>query len=100
MACWCETFDKEKSKAIADAGQRITELQAGIEEFTSRSAQLKVDVEQLKKEIGANTEALASASAIREKESAEFHEEEKNAITSISGLKNAVIALGAHHASA
>merc|ERR1719316_2112095 len=32
MACWCETNDKEKTKAIADNTQKIKELTATIEE--------------------------------------------------------------------
>merc|ERR1719267_32675 len=31
VACWCETNDKEKTKAIADAEQRITDLTTKIE---------------------------------------------------------------------
>merc|ERR1719267_547262 len=34
VACWCETNDKEKTKAIADAEQRITDLTTKIEELT------------------------------------------------------------------
>merc|ERR1719337_346151 len=31
MACWCETNDKEKTKAIADAETRIADLTTKIE---------------------------------------------------------------------
>merc|ERR1719161_242927 len=31
MACWCETNDKEKTKAIADAEARIEDLTSEIE---------------------------------------------------------------------
>merc|ERR1719326_2263470 len=31
MACWCETNDKEKTKAIADAERNIDLLTTGIE---------------------------------------------------------------------
>merc|ERR1719213_88275 len=34
MACWCETNDKEKTKAIATAEQRLADLAASIEENT------------------------------------------------------------------
>merc|ERR1719441_41096 len=33
MACWCETNDKEKTKAIADAEARIEDLTTKIEEL-------------------------------------------------------------------
>merc|ERR1719207_92576 len=32
LACWCETNDKEKTKAIADAEARISDLTTKIEE--------------------------------------------------------------------
>merc|ERR1719316_647534 len=37
MACWCETNDKEKTKAIADAEARISDLTTRIEELTAQS---------------------------------------------------------------
>merc|ERR1719217_236215 len=40
MACWCETNDKEKTKAIADAEARIEDLTAEIEAKTAASARL------------------------------------------------------------
>merc|ERR1719456_1269217 len=38
LACWCETNDKEKTKAIADAEAKITDLTTKIEELTASSA--------------------------------------------------------------
>merc|ERR1719449_378728 len=38
MACWCETNDKEKTKSIADAEARISDLTTKIEELTANSA--------------------------------------------------------------
>jgi len=97
MACWCESNDKSKTKAIADAQQHTLELQANINEGGAKVAQLTVDIDAITKEIAANEDALNKATAIRAKDAAEFHEEEKNAIQSITGLKNAVITLGKHH---
>eukprot|EP00746_Dinoflagellata_sp_MGD_P073092 gnl/MRDRNA2_/MRDRNA2_29667_c0_seq1.p1 gnl/MRDRNA2_/MRDRNA2_29667_c0~~gnl/MRDRNA2_/MRDRNA2_29667_c0_seq1.p1 ORF type:complete len:679 (-),score=204.94 gnl/MRDRNA2_/MRDRNA2_29667_c0_seq1:67-2103(-) len=97
MACWCETNNKAKTKAISDGDMKSKDLAAAIEEYTAKSAQLKVDIEEADKEIKASTEALAQATAIRDKESAEFHQEEKNAISSITSLKGAVVTLGGHH---
>merc|ERR1719405_46348 len=34
MACWCETNDQEKTKSIADAEARISDLTTKIEELT------------------------------------------------------------------
>merc|ERR1719453_2763438 len=97
MACWCETGDKQKAKAIADGQQRSTELAASIEELTSKSAQLTADIETLETSVSEQTAALTQATAIRDKEKAEFVAEEKDMTVSIMSLKNAVITLSKTH---
>merc|ERR1719169_112158 len=44
MVCWCETNDKEKTKAIADAEQRIEDLGNSIEDLTANSATLTQEI--------------------------------------------------------
>merc|ERR1712224_727885 len=68
MECWCETNNKAKTKAISDGEMKSKDLAAAIEEYTAKSAQLKVDIEEADKEIKASTDAIAKATAIREKE--------------------------------
>merc|ERR1719316_1215890 len=97
MGCWCETNDKEKTKSIADAEGHIADLTAAIEEFTASSAKLNTEIENLNKEIAKNQQALDTATALRTKQLAEFNEEEKDMLQSISSLKSAVIALSKHH---
>merc|ERR1719168_243018 len=79
VACWCETNDKEKTKAIADAEAKIAALTTKIEELTAASARLNTEIKNPEKEVAANTAALDKATAIREKQLAEFNEEEKDA---------------------
>jgi len=100
MACWCETNDKEKTKAIADAEAKITDLTSKIEELTASSARLNTEIKNLEKEVAENQAALDQATAIREKELAEFNAEEKDLLQSISALKSAVTVLGKHHGGA
>jgi len=97
MACWCETGDKQKAKEIADGTQRSSELSASIEELTSKGAQLRQDIETLEASVAEQTAALTQATAIRDKEKAEFVAEEKEMITSITSLKNAVVTLSKTH---
>jgi len=99
MGCWCETNDKEKTKSIADAEGHIADLTSAIEEFTASSAKLNTEIENLNKEIAKNQQALDTATALRTKQLAEFNEEEKDMLQSISSLKSAVIALSKHHES-
>merc|ERR1719155_353705 len=97
MACWCETNDKEKTKSIADAEARISDLTTKIEELTASSARLNTEIKNLEKEVAANQAALDKATAIRQKELAEFNEEEKDLLDSISALKSAVTILSKHN---
>jgi hypothetical protein len=99
VACWCETNDKEKTDAISEAEARITDLTSTIEEKTATSSRLNTEIKNLEAEIGKNQEALGKATAIREKELAEFTAEEKDMLQSIGALKSAVTVLSKHHAS-
>merc|ERR1719310_587036 len=94
IGCWCETNDKEKTKAISDAEQHIADLTALIEELSSKSAQLNTEIEHLEKEVAKNQRGLDQATALRAKQLAEFNSEEKDMLQSISALKSAVITLG------
>jgi len=97
LACWCETNDKDKTKSIADAEARIADLTTKIEELTASSARLNTEIKNLEKEVAANQAALDKATAIRQKELAEFNEEEKDLLGSISALKSAVTVLSKHN---
>merc|ERR1711943_22994 len=96
-ACWCETNDKEKTKSIADAEARISDLTTKIEELTANSARLNTEIKNLEKEVAENQAALDKATAIRQKQLAEFNEEEKDLLGSISALKSAVTVLSKHN---
>merc|ERR1719281_2108562 len=100
MACWCETNDKDKTKAIADAESKIEDLTSQIEELSAASARLNTEIKNLEKEVEANQKALDQATAIRTKELAEFNEEEKDMLQSISALKSAIVVLSKHHSAA
>jgi len=97
MACWCETNDKEKTKAIEEAEAHITDLTTMIEEMTAASARLNTEIKNLEGEVAKNQEALDKATALRQKQLAEFNAEEKDAIEAIGALKAAVVVLSKHH---
>jgi len=100
LACWCETNDKEKTKAIADAEAKIDDLTTKIEELTAASARLNTEIKNLESEVAKNQEALDQATAIREKQLAEFNAEEKDLLESISALKAAITVLSKHQGGA
>jgi chromosome segregation ATPase len=93
MACWCTTNDKAKTKAIAEAGEKEKMLTAAIEEGVAKSAQLTTEIDNLTKEVAANTEALNKATELRRKALAEFNAEEKDLLQSIASLKSAITVL-------
>jgi len=100
LACWCETNDKEKTKSIEDAEAKISDLTTKIEELTASSARLTTEIKNLEKEVAENQEALDQATALRQKELAEFNAEEKDALQAIGALKSAVTVLSKHNAGA
>ena len=71
-----------------------------IEELTAASARLNTEIKNLESEVAKNQEALDKATAIREKQLAEFNEEEKDLLESISALKAAVTVLSKHQGGA
>jgi hypothetical protein len=97
MSCWCTTNDKEKTKSIKEAETRIADLTTSVEELTASSARLGTEIKNLEKEVAANQAALDQATAIREKQLAEFNAEEKDLLESVSALKAAITVLSKHH---
>merc|ERR1719387_2953648 len=97
MACWCETNDKEKTKAIEDAEARIEDLKAEILRLAAASARLSAEIKNLEKDVAENKEALDKATALRTKELAEFNGAEKDMLQSIGALKAAITVLAKHH---
>jgi len=98
MVCWCETNDKAKTKAIADAEASMTDLESDIQARAARSGALSTNIAAKKNELAEKKEALKAATALREKEAGEFNAEEKEKIQAVTMLKNAITILGKHNA--
>jgi len=99
LACWCETNDKEKTKAIADAEALMSSLESDIKAKSAKMGELETEIGATKDQIAADTESLKKATAIREKEAGEFNAEEKDMLQVLTNLKNAIAILGKHHSS-
>jgi len=97
MVCWCETNEKEKKKAIADAEALDKELSAEIEERAARFGEQETEIARLKAQIAEDTASLKEATSIREAEAAKFYENNKDLIQSITNVKNAINILSKHH---
>jgi hypothetical protein len=96
MVCWCETSEKDKTLAVANAEATIKDLQSEIEMRSARFGELATDIVAMKKQIAEDTAALKEATALREKEAAAFRGDEKDSVQAITNLKNAVRVLGKH----
>merc|ERR1719281_249165 len=56
LVCWCETNEKDKTKAIEIANQMIKDFTAAIEESAAKNSQLTTEVEGLKAEVAKNSQ--------------------------------------------
>jgi len=90
MSCWCKTNDKAKTDAIKAAEVRIEELSTVVAESAARGKQLGTEIGALKDDIQENEDSMDKAAAMREKEKAEFEDEEKDMMDAAGALKEAV----------
>merc|ERR1719159_2137676 len=97
MGCWCETNEREKTKAIEDADAHIRDLTAKIPELAAKASTLEVEIKSLKKEVAQNTKSLEEATGVRAKEQEEFRTNSKDMISSLASLKNAVQVMSKVH---
>merc|ERR1719353_1912796 len=72
--CYCDGNTGEMAKSVEEAAQRITELKAKLESSIAEKSQLDQDLIGHKQDREAANQDLAKATAIREKEHAEYLE--------------------------
>mmetsp|Transcript_95740 Transcript_95740/g.253037 ORF Transcript_95740/g.253037 Transcript_95740/m.253037 type:complete len:740 (-) Transcript_95740:71-2290(-) len=90
MVCWCETNEKEKTLAIEEAQAKIEELNAFLEEAAANIGSLKTEIASLASDIAEDEDALATATATREKDFAAFQSEETDIKETKALLKEAI----------
>merc|ERR1719443_2734334 len=91
--CYCKTSGGDLSKSIADADTKIPQLGADIKEAEAKNAQLKEDLKQHQVDRSAAKQAVADATALREKEAAEYAKESNELKANIAAVNGAVTAL-------
>merc|ERR1719324_396156 len=91
--CYCENAGGTLEKSIADAEEKIPQLEAAIKENGAMLLQLKADVEQHKVDRAAAKEAIAAAEAQRSKEADAFAKESAELKSNIEALEKAIAAL-------
>jgi len=88
--CWCETTEQEKNDAIAAAQTQLEELSGFLEEAAAKEGELKTEIAGLADDIAKDTEALSSATSMREKENKEFLADEADAKETLGLLSEAI----------
>ena len=97
VKCCHHNSECEKKLAVEAAEKKVEELEGTIEQLTALSAELSNKLKELNDELQKDTEELAEAITLRQKQLAEFHGGEVDSIQAIENLKEAIVALGQHH---
>jgi len=100
LECWCNTGKYEKTSAITESKEKITELENNIESYTARSKELKTRIAELEESAAEDKKALGAATALRKKQIQAFQGTETDSIQAIENLKAALVVLGKHHGAA
>merc|ERR1719420_893892 len=66
LSCWCKVNGEGKGTAVEIAEQKTADLSSRIKSLTAKSSELEGSIKTLDEEVAANTQALDSATAMRE----------------------------------
>merc|ERR1719399_1104373 len=91
--CYCETSGGALQKSIEEAEAKVPELMSAIEEAEAQKKQLEAELEQHRKDRADAKDAIEQATAIREKEAAEFAKENSESNANIDALDRAIPAI-------
>jgi predicted nucleic acid-binding Zn-ribbon protein len=91
--CYCKNAGGTLAKSIADAETKGPELVSAIEEGIGKLAQLKDDLKAHQNDRAAAKEAMAAATALREKENAAFEATKTDLETNLAALAKATTAI-------
>merc|ERR1719353_756639 len=91
--CYCDGNTDEMAKSVEEAAQRITELKAKLESSIAEKDQLDQELIAHKQDREAANQDLAKATAIREKEHAEYLELTGESKENLDAMTAAIAAL-------
>merc|ERR1719240_464261 len=93
LSCWCKVNGEGKGTAVEIAESKVADLGSRIKALTAKSSELEESIKKVEAEVAANSQALDSATSMREEAMQKFRDEEKDMIVSIMNLKNALVVL-------
>lgn len=88
-ACWCEKTMERKAGDISSAKELITETEILIKKLKGEIASHGAEIDQLKKDIAQNFQAVKDATEVRDKEHKEYAEERSESEQCIGALEAA-----------
>mmetsp|Transcript_44484 Transcript_44484/g.70453 ORF Transcript_44484/g.70453 Transcript_44484/m.70453 type:complete len:712 (-) Transcript_44484:73-2208(-) len=91
--CYCKTSGGDLSKSISAAETKIPELGSDIKEGEAKKTQLTEDIKQHQADRSAAKEAMASATALREKEAGEYAKVSSEDSANIAAVEAATTAI-------
>merc|ERR1719235_959307 len=91
--CYCKTSGGALQQSISQADTKVPQLASDIKEAEAKNAQLKEDLKQHQVDRSAAKQAVADATALREKEAAAYEKESSEAKATIAAVNGAVAAL-------
>merc|ERR1719301_344228 len=91
--CYCEGNTDGMSKAVEEAAQKITELESKLAADKAEKSQLDQELIQHKSDRATAKKDLETATAIREKEAADFAEETGGQKADLDAMTGAIAAL-------
>jgi predicted nucleic acid-binding Zn-ribbon protein len=93
--CYCKSSGNSLSEEIQAAANKIPQTESTLGELTNSKQQLKVEIEKAHFDRQAAKDAVAKATAIREKESSAFKSYQADADSNIGALAKAIAAIDA-----
>jgi len=91
--CYCETSDKTLSDSIEEANTKIPQLESDIKEAEETKTKLEGDIKSHQTDRAAAKEAMAQATAMREKENGAFVKESTTDQSNLDALIKALAAI-------
>merc|ERR1719321_1490120 len=91
--CYCDNADTLLGGAITASENKIPQLEAAIGGDLAEKTQLEADLKAHKADRAAAKEAIATATALREKEAAAFAKESGDLKTNLDALSKAIPAI-------
>merc|ERR1719245_1303298 len=91
--CYCKNGAADLQASIDAASNKMPQVTAAIEASEGKLTQSKADLQGAQEDRSAAKDAMAEATALREKEAATFAKDSSDAKTNIAAVKKAIAAL-------